>query len=268
MQWIDELRMETPEQIEVNLELAGLGSRFIAQLADWLLKALVILFLSIITLLVSAFMETSAAKWFDKHPSNMVIALFIIVLYLLLLSYGLFFEAFWKGQTPGKWLVGIRVIRENGSPINFQAAAIRNLLAMADFLPAFFLFGAVVVMLTSRRQRLGDMAAGTIVLRERLGDLGKAPEKAIRDYASEKYAFTNIQLANLSTTDRIVLREFLRRCNDMDGRNGPRLAKRLARRYLVKTGYPLERKGFRTGAAARRFLASLLRDLQEFIRNK
>jgi uncharacterized RDD family membrane protein YckC len=267
MHWIDELRMETPEQIEVNLELAGLGSRFSAQLVDWILKAFVAVILLFLASLVAAIMESSIGHVVE-NPSSTALAVFIIVLYVLLLSYGLFFEAFWKGQTPGKWLVGIRVIRENGSPVSFTAAGIRNFLALADVLPMFFLFGSVIIMLTSRRQRLGDMAAGTIVIRERPGDLGNAPEDAIREYASEKYAFTNIQLANLSTTDRTVLREFLRRCNDMDGRNGPRLAKRLAKRYLGKTGYPLGRKNFRTGSAARRFLASLLRDLQEFIRNK
>jgi uncharacterized RDD family membrane protein YckC len=267
MQWIDELRMETPEQIEVNLELAGLGSRFIAQLFDWIVKFVVFMFVATLVSFISVFVELSMGSWFDR-PSTLVLSLFIIGIYLLLLSYGLFFEAFWKGQTPGKWLVGIRVIRENGSPLNFQASAIRNFLAIADFLPSLFLLGAVIVLLTSKRQRLGDMAAGTIVLRERLGDLGKAPEVAIREYATEKYAFTNFQLANLTMTDRTVLREFLRRCNYLDGHDGPRLAKRLAKRYLVKTGYPLERKNFRTGTAARRFLASLLRDLQEYIRNR
>lgn len=267
MQWIDELRMETPEQIEVNLELAGLGSRFIAQLVDWIIKVVVLLILLIAFSIIAGMAQSGFDRWIEG-TSSLTIALYVIILYLLLLSYGLFFESVWKGQTPGKWLVGIRVIQENGSPISFTAAGIRNFLAMADFLPMLFIFGAVVILLSFKRQRLGDLAAGTIVIRERAGDFGDEPEEAIREYASERYTFTNFQLARLTTTDRTVLREFLRRCNNMEAGYGQRLARRLARRYLDKTGYPLNRKKFRAATTARKFLASLLRDLQDFIRHK
>lgn len=263
MRWTDELRMETPEQIEVDLELAGLGSRFMAQLVDWFWKGL---FTVILLLLSVIFLGAIGRETVFENPSKLVIALAVSVLYILWLGYGIYFEVRRSGQTPGKRFAGIRVIRDGGAPLDFQAAAIRNLLAMADFLPLLYLLGSLLILLTSRRQRLGDMAAGTIVVRERTVDLGTEPEEALLDYASEEYTFNHTQLANLTPADRAVLREFLRRNEKMNSLDRSRLARKLAESYLKRTGYPQE-EDFPSGAAARTFLASLLRDLEEFLRH-
>jgi uncharacterized RDD family membrane protein YckC len=263
MRWTDELRMETPEQIEVDLELAGLGSRFFAKVIDVLLKIL----LSLMLVLLSAILLGALGRsQIFENPSKLVIALVLSAFYILWLGYGIYFEVRWNGQTPGKWWAGIRVLREGGAPLDFQAAAIRNLLAIADFLPLFYLLGSLLILLTPRRQRLSDMAAGTIVVRERKVDLGTEPEEALLDYASEEYAFTHTQLANLTPADRTVLREFLRRNEEMKSRDRSRLARKLAESFLKRTGYPLE-EDFHSVAAARTFLASLLRDLSEFLRH-
>jgi len=269
MLWVDELRMETPEQIEVNLELAGLGSRFIAQLIDWLILVIATFILLFIGVIVHTTVAIGTMALIEDPPT-VILAIVIAVVFLLWFGYGVMFEVRWNGQTPGKWIAGIRVIRDNGAPVNYQAAGIRNFLAVGDFfpIPIVFLLDALIILLNPRRQRLGDLAAGTIVVRERVEEHGKEPEDSILEYASRKYSFTNIQLAKLTTTDRIVLREFLRRCDDMEGFNGPRLARRLAKRYVAKTGYPRDGKKFRTGASARKFLASLLRDMMEYQRNK
>src|SRR5262249_40975676 len=154
MRWTDEMRIETPEQIEVYLELAGLGSRFVAQMIDWLWKILVTLALGAVCLVTLALM--GFGKLIDA-PSNMMLALVVAVVYLLWLGYGISFELRWNGQTPGKRTAGIRVMQVGGAPIDLRAACIRNLLAVADFLPAFDLLGAVLILLTERHQRLGDM---------------------------------------------------------------------------------------------------------------
>jgi uncharacterized RDD family membrane protein YckC len=260
--------METPEQIEVDLELPGLGSRFFAQLIDFILKLGVSIFVLVAALIVLDLMGHKFQNWVDDPP-YLAIAIIAGLLYIFLLVYDIFFEVRWNGQTPGKWWAGIRVIRDGGAPINFQTSAIRNFLATADSLPVppLMLLGALLVLLTSRHQRLGDMAAGTIVIRDRRVDLGNEPEDALLKYASEEYTFTNIQLANLTASDRTVLREFLRRCNEMEGRSGASLARKLAKKFVDKTDYPLESK-FRSGAEARRFLASLLRDMQEFLKHR
>jgi uncharacterized RDD family membrane protein YckC len=260
MHWIDELRMETPEQIDVDLELVGVGSRFFAKVIDLIFKSIATGFLFFIVLI-----GVGESKLLDK-PSTFLIAILIAGTYLLWLGYGVFFESRWNGQTPGKWLVGIRVIQQGGAPIDFRAAGIRNLLCLADILPMFYILGAVLVLLTSRSQRLGDMAAGTIVIRERKVELGTEVEDALYDYSSDEYSFTTLQLAKLKPSDRSVLREFLRRSDDMDGAERWRLARRLADNFLDKTGYHMD-ENFPSGSSARRFLASLLRDFEQFLKH-
>jgi uncharacterized RDD family membrane protein YckC len=263
MEWSDELRMETPEQIELDLELAGVGSRFLAVLVDWLLKLLLTLVVGIPVVVVVGVLGGGKAL---DNPSKMLIAVVIAGLYLLWLGYSIYFEVKWNGQTPGKWVVGIRVIREGGAPVDFRAAAVRNLLATADFLPTLFLLGALLVVLTSRRQRLGDMAAGTIVVRERAATLGADPIEELTRYATDEYTFTRAQLAQLTAADRTVIREFLRRDESMSQGNADRLALTLAEKLAKKMGPPVP-DSFRDGEDARRFLASLLRDLEALRRH-
>jgi uncharacterized RDD family membrane protein YckC len=254
----DDLRLETPEQIEVELELVGAGSRFLAVVVDWFWKAL---FTAALLLLSSCVLGGFGRVDAFENPSMVLIAVVVAVLYALWLGYAIYFEVKWNGQTPGKRVVGIRVIQETGAPVDFRAACVRNLLAMADFLPMMFLLGALLVQLTPRRQRLGDMAAGTVVIREREVKLGEDPTDALTEHAADEYAFTAAQLANLTPGDRAVIREFLRRYRGMPPRNADRLALTLAEKYLNRTGYPLP-EPFAGGWEAYRFLASLLRDLE------
>jgi uncharacterized RDD family membrane protein YckC len=258
MEWSDELRMETPEQIELDLELAGVGSRFLAVLADAALKILLTFLLAVPALIAAALLGMALDL---DHPSAVLVAVVLAAVYALWLGYGIYFEVKWNGQTPGKHLVGVRVIRDTGAPVDFRAACVRNLLATADFLPAFHLLGALLVLLTARRQRLGDMAAGTVVVRERAAALGADPTEELIEHAADEYAFTAAQLAGLTATDRTVLREFLRRYDSMARRGAERLALTLADKFVAKTGYPLPEPFF-DGHDARRFLASLLRDLE------
>jgi uncharacterized RDD family membrane protein YckC len=261
MDWTNKLRLETPEQIEVDMELAGLGSRFFAQIVDWLIKIVVAVFLLFILFMIA--LATEVAKLL-ADPSTAGIAIGFALLYVFFLGYGIFFEAFRNGQTPGKWCTGIRVIQQSGASVDFVSAGIRNFLAIADFLPALLL-GAILIQSTTRRQRLGDMAAGTIVVREREMELGNEPDKAMKKFASEEYRFTHSHLAGLTAFDRTILREFLRRCVEMEKVARSRLARKLANNYLKKTGYDLEDE-FHNGPEARDFLASLLRDLQEYLK--
>jgi hypothetical protein len=130
----------------------------------------------------------------------------------------------------------------------------------------FHILGAVLILLTERQQRLGDMAAGTIVIRERVESLGGDLEEDLTAYASADVAFTSSQLASLTATDRNLLREFLRRHSGMEGRSWERLALRMAASFRAKTGYTSSIKIF-NGITARGFLASLLRDLEVKLRD-
>jgi uncharacterized RDD family membrane protein YckC len=262
MQWTDELRLETPEQIDVNLELAGLGSRFVAQFVDWMLKLLFSGLLVIAVIIAAGLLGYSQQI---EHATVFVQALAVAALYLLWLGYDIYYEAVHNGQTPGKRHAEIRVIRDGGAPLDFQAAAVRNLLGLADLLPAFYILGAVLILFTPRRQRLGDLAAGTIVVRERALTAPGETAEAVKRLATDEYAFTARHLAGCTPNDRHVLRSFLQRLDTLTGKSRDRLALQLAKTFLQKTGYE-PAQPILTGDRAAAFLASLFRDLDEHAR--
>jgi uncharacterized RDD family membrane protein YckC len=256
------MRIDTPEQIGLDLELAGLGSRFVAQVVDWVWKCLLAFFAGGLGLIILALFN---AKPVDQ-PSKFLVAVVVAVIYLLMLGYGVYFEARWNGQTPGKRFARIRVVRQGGAPVDGVAAGVRNLLAVADFLPAGLLLGAVLILLTPNRQRLGDLAAGTIVVRERSVGPGPEEEDELIEFASAEVVFTPTQLDGLVPADRAVIRSFLQRYREMDRAGGDRLGVKMAAVFRRKTGYTAHRPPA-DGDEARVFLASLLRDYEQYRRH-
>src|SRR5215510_7561748 len=167
----DTLVIETPERVPLHFALASIGNRFLACAVDHTIQ-LVALGLIGITSLILASIDVieqafaSAPKW--------VYAVGIILVFLIFSGYFAFFEWIWSGQTPGKRWLKLRVIREDGRPITFWEASVRNLLRSLDMMPApFYSIGLISVFSTNRDQRVGDMVAGTVVVREREAE---APE--------------------------------------------------------------------------------------------
>lgn len=262
MRWTDEMRIDTPEQIGLDLELAGLGSRFVAWFVDAVWKTLLSVVIGVVGLVLLALL--SQVNPFEES-AKLVGALLLGLLTAVSLGYGVYFEARWNGQTPGKWFAHVRVVRLGGAPVDVVAALVRNALAAVDYLPAFHLLGATLVLLTANRQRLGDLAAGTVVVRERhAGDAPDAGEELIEDAAPD-VRFKPGELAALAPTDRAVIRSFLQRYRDMDRKGRERLGVRMAAGYCRKTGYP--GRPPEDGAEARAFLAALLRDLDQYRRH-
>src|SRR5207253_4643105 len=101
-----------------------------------------------------------------------VLAILTVASFLVVAAYDIVFEVFASGRTPGKGLNGLRVVRTDGSPVGFFTSAVRNVLRLADLLPGMYLAGIVSILVTRRNQRLGDLAAGTLVVRERRPSLG------------------------------------------------------------------------------------------------
>jgi|SRR6516225_2204329 uncharacterized RDD family membrane protein YckC len=263
MEWIDKVRIETPEQIDVSLEIAGLGSRFVAWVVDLLYKTLFLVLLVLLAAIVSALLGSDPADF----GRMMVLAILLAIGTSFMLGYNIYFEVQRNGQTPGKKTAGIRVIREGGSPVDFSAAAVRNILALADFLPLFYLLGGLLVLLNARGQRLGDMAAGTIVIRERRQDAPENPEEMIEKFASEEFVFTGEQLGKCEAGDRHILKTFFQRYGTLKERPRRELALKLADEFLRKTSYepasPLVE-----GVRAVGFLATLYRDLETMARQE
>jgi uncharacterized RDD family membrane protein YckC len=259
MAWADDHTIETPELVEVSLEIAGLGSRFVAQLWDWFVKWGILL---VVSLLAAILLGLLGAMERFRSGSLLVLALIVGLFYAFLLGFDIYYEVRRNGQTPGKRLAGIRVIRESGGPLDFQAACIRNLLGLADFLPAFYLLGGLLVLLTPRGQRLGDMAAGTIVVRERALRPPADLDDRLAELASDELVFTPEQLTACSAADHHILRSFLLRYLDMDPKSRDQLANRLADSFQRKLNYqapsPVEPDVF---------LSSLCRELERWARD-
>src|SRR5437867_2113985 len=149
MQWTDDIRIETPEQIDLSLEIAGLGSRFVARVLDWLIKWGILAVAALLGLIVVGLIGVA---W-GKLASIMLLAVLVALFYAFLLGFDIYYEVRHNGQTPGKKFVGIRVLREGGAPVDFRSACVRNLLGTADFLPMFYLLGGLIMLLSPRGQR-------------------------------------------------------------------------------------------------------------------
>lgn len=146
----DRLRIATPEGVSVDLILAGLGSRFTATLVDLVLKGLLILGALLLAIAIG----------------DLGIALFSILSFAVYFGYDVAFEVLSGGRTPGKRWTGLRVLREDGRPVDLLSSVIRNVVRLVDGLPLSYLPAMVSILVTRHNQRLGDLAASTIVVRE------------------------------------------------------------------------------------------------------
>ncbi|HWI65156.1 MAG TPA: RDD family protein [Symbiobacteriaceae bacterium] len=227
----DTFRVDTPESVDLALEPAGLGTRFLAIIVDALIQwgaALLLLFLVVPSALISASFDP-----FGKSDTfnGVILAILLLGVGFLFFLYKLVLEAFWNGQTVGKRAVGIRVIKANGLPADFLQIVLRNLLRVVDYLPLQYLIGSIAIAASQRGQRLGDMVAGTVVVRER----------------REAAPFMPVQLYHQPQYDLNLLREHVLRLSDED--------LEAARRFWVRRG-DLERNSrWRVGARIAESLA-------------
>lgn len=215
-----QLDIETPEHVVVQIEVAGLGSRALAAILDVL----------ILVIWTWAFQEVSGSL-IGGAPGGWATAILILVNSAVYWIYFTGFEAWRGGQTPGKRLVGIRVIRDTGHGVTFSSAAIRNLLRIADFLPPPYLTGLALILFHPRAKRLGDMVAGTVVVRDR-----PAPASAEVAISADAPSDT-LGAPELEEGEFRLLREFVERSATLDDDSRDRLATRLAGRFADR--YPL-----------------------------
>jgi uncharacterized RDD family membrane protein YckC len=158
----DQLNIDTPELVAIELPLAGIGSRFIAVLVDTLILGAVFLFLGVF----AAFLLPALGA-FGEKAAEWGVGAFVLIFFLVFWGYFALFEAFQSGRTPGKRVAKIRVIHQSGRGVSFVESLGRNLVRIVDYLPGFYGVGILAIFLSRRHQRLGDMVAGTLVVRER-----------------------------------------------------------------------------------------------------
>lgn len=199
------IQLETPEKIQFSYNISELGTRGLAYLIDLAIKftiitiTVIILFLTII----ESFFITS--EMLDSN-FNLIAAFFLIMWFLLDWFYFVFFEVIWEGQSPGKKLMKIRVIRSNGEPIQFDAIVLRNLLRSVDGFPVFHIFGFIVAFIDKKTRRLGDIVADTLVVNEIAFNI-KEPDFSVK-LSDDTERIKNLD-KKLSEDELYILRRFL-----------------------------------------------------------
>lgn len=169
----ENLIIETPERVELSFALASLGNRFIACAIDHVIQVILIITVAVSSYLVSGAFRTFGRQVFSKAASGDIwtIAVGIAATYILVFGYFVVFEILLNGQTPGKRLLKLRVIKDDGRPISAFEAFSRGLLRIADGFPwPFYSVGICSVFASLRSQRLGDFVAGTVVIKERVSE--------------------------------------------------------------------------------------------------
>ena len=231
------LLIDTPENLALEAEIAGYGSRFIAAFIDY---TIILTFLGILTV----------AVWYAYLGSDVDVvgtwaaAAYGFIVFLLVLFYHLIFEFFWNGQTPGKRRVGLRVVMNNGLPVTTSAAVTRNLVRLFDFLPLFYGVGLISMFFTRQVQRLGDFAAGTVVVKERAGlslqSLREDFTVAYLHITRTSQLDDRLVIDRLTPQDRRVLVSYLKRREHLNDEQRQRMSIGLARKlaYLMGIAEP------------------------------
>jgi uncharacterized RDD family membrane protein YckC len=254
------------------MPLAGLGSRFLAIFVDSLLWTAAILLLVLLFILLMP-----AIRSFNKLSAQWTFAITVFLVFLFNWGYFTLFEAFWNGQTPGKKIAHIRVIQCSGRPIGLLESMARNFIRYIDSLPTLYLIGILSIFLTRQHQRLGDLAAGTLVVRDE--PLESSPQwngSSLNSRTFTTSSFTPASLppephmlvtlpaaslAKLTPSDLEVLENFLARRLDMPLDARAALATRIASALQSKSGLEIP-----SGVSTETFLEAAAHQLRDLTR--
>lgn len=220
-----QLRIETPEQIVLELPIAGIGSRFLAMAIDTLVQAVLYAVILAIAVLLIRTGHYVPAGMFAYLP-----AIVILLLFCVYWGYFAAFEIAWRGQTPGKRFARLRVIRDSGRPLDAGASLLRNLLRAIDVLPVFYGAGVICMILNRQSKRLGDFVAGTVVIHDRPA----APLDTT--WAASPPATAPVAMPRASEADILLVETFLQRRNDLDWQARDRAADRVVAHLKDRLG--------------------------------
>jgi uncharacterized RDD family membrane protein YckC len=234
MNSIDQLRIDTPEQIALELPLAGIGSRFLALAIDTLIQAALYLIIGLIAIFTAAVGSTILTFL----PRLLGPAMAIFIGFAIYWGYFAFFETIWKGQTPGKRYAGIRVIKDTGRPINVFEAIGRNLMRAVDGLPGVYGVGVVCMMLNQQSRRLGDFVAGTVVVHEKAADDVRPSWNTSEHISFDAHARAAPApgLSQITPEELVLIETYLHRRWDLDQFVRLNTAIQIADRIKAKTG--------------------------------
>ena len=245
-QGLDELVIETPERVELYYTRAQVGNRFLAAFIDHLIQLFILAGLAL-----AAYSAKDALDWIWSGLGDWLLAGVILLSFFIYTSYFVIFETIWNGQTPGKRLFRLRVIREDGRPIRFYESLVRNLIRTAlDPMPMvivpLYSIGIVSVFLSGRSKRIGDYVAGTVVIREsetKAPTLSDVMALARSESAKDRAVIADAQLfafdpEKLGQEDFEAMSVYLRRRYDLPDDVRFALGNRIAASLAFKLGVP------------------------------
>ncbi|MFZ5469237.1 MAG: RDD family protein [Myxococcota bacterium] len=238
-----QLSLATPERVELSLPVAGIGFRSIAYLIDMAL----VLSVCIVAVFVFSLFGDLLGVYESLSTWAKVAAL--LGAFATQWLYWTTAEVLWSGQTPGKRLMRIRVVRDDGSPVGFFESAVRNLCRVVDFLPVGYALGLLVMLVNPQHRRLGDVLAGTLLVHEERIDLDK--------YTAAPIAALPVAALGqpLAAVDVELLCAYLARAKTLDPQARTKLAQKLVEHY-----------GASLGEEERRVLASSVESAEEYLR--
>jgi uncharacterized RDD family membrane protein YckC len=225
---LEKLNIDTPEQIALEFSLATIGSRFLALAIDTLIQVGCGLIL-----FAGLSMAAILANGASQRMGPWLLAAAVLGFFLIYYGYFALFESIWNGQTPGKRVIGLRVIHASGRPVSVFEAILRNIVRVADQLPGIYAIGIVCVFVTQRSQRLGDLAAGTVVVHE---DTARgAPPSFTADTAAPR-GQSHHGAEKLTADEISVIELFFRRRAELDVWARERAARQIATRMRNRLG--------------------------------
>jgi uncharacterized RDD family membrane protein YckC len=231
MELEDRITIATPEGLELEVQLAGLGSRFIAGMTDLSIQVVLVVLLVVVTGVISG----------GGHLDALAA---VIGVFLIWIGYPIGFEVLARGRTPGKRFNHLRVVREGGTAVDLPASAIRNFMRLIDGPTLAYVPTVISIIATKRNQRPGDLAGGTLVVREQ----PLAPSQGTQTQARAPLlpSWESWDVSAVTDADIATVRQFLARRDSLDPRARSDLARRLADGLAAKVaGAPREGSGER-----------------------
>jgi uncharacterized RDD family membrane protein YckC len=231
----EKLIIETPEQTSIEFPLAGIGSRFLAIAIDSLIQGA---FIAIGLIFLVLMFGLRGGQFGPSTADVWVVAILILAYFVIMYGYFILFEAIWNGQTPGKRITRIRVIKDTGQPITAVDAFARNLLRIVDQLPVAYGAGLLCAWISPQSKRIGDYVAGTVVVHEKTFEAGPAKW----DSTASLQLGTHLYGANRLTPEEFALVEtFTTRRNSLDDIVRHDMAAGILRRLEAKLTFPPDR---------------------------
>ena len=236
--------IETPENVELERQLAGIGSRLVAGFVDHMLIIGLCLIL-LIVLMIAYSVSLDTAFNFLRWASMWAVAFAVLLFFAIYWGYFVFFELRSNGRSPGKKAAKIRVVKAGGGPITFTDVAIRNLLRVVDGL-VLYAVGGVCMFVTGKSQRLGDLAAGTVVISEAAPDYSARSDRRAATQWDQEVSAEALRATRLTPEEYRVLHNYWARRYQLTTQARERLLPKLLRPILNRFGEALPDESIET----------------------